>query len=239
MYAINDNYGASKGVGQPTQPGFGLGDASSIAISAGATASTAVIAATAAAPIPIVGPIIAGVALLIGALTHRLNPQQKINSSDFANTAEDHLKGNLADWQALPIKTKSVQNAAEGIFYQWWNWLVAQCQTQGNAGQKCISERQRGGQNSWGADWFQLYLDPIMNDPAVVDDSEVVTVTNPDGTQGVALRSQVQASAPSGSVDTTTLVNQAGSVAGTVVGSIGLPVLLGLGVLYFLAKKRI
>ena len=37
----------------------------------------------------------------------------------------------------------------------------------GDAGKRCISDRQCGGSAPWGETWCQLYRDPIANDPDV------------------------------------------------------------------------
>ena len=56
-------------------------------------------------------------------------------------------------------------------FDDMWTWLAS---VQGcgdpvlrDSGQRCLSERDRGGQ----FDWFAAYRDPIANDPAVREDS--------------------------------------------------------------------
>lgn len=108
--------------------------------------------------------------------------QTCIISSDDANKVESLLKQNLGAYQSSP-RTPVDQAAALANFDYAWSQLLQACGNPalGSAGQRCISERQRGGCAAWqcncpnhtggsgngeccGCDWFVLYRDPIAND---------------------------------------------------------------------------
>lgn len=125
-------------------------------------------------------PFVAGagaVAELLGAIGIGAGCGQNcITASDYANKAQALLVQNLATYQALPSpRAKSAQTAAASIFNQVWQGLVQACGTvPGAAGSNCIGDRQPGGK----FDWWAGYLNPILNDPNVVDDSVASTVSN-------------------------------------------------------------
>jgi hypothetical protein len=95
---------------------------------------------------------------------------------------------------ALPVpRSRSNQTLALQTFDQIWATLVKMCSDPqwGNAGKRCISDRQRGactwkdqGQ-CW--DWFIGYRDKIANDPNVVDDSLVTAATSVSASIDAAL----------------------------------------------------
>lgn len=123
-------------------------------------------AAVAAAAIPFVGPVILGLTLLAGAL---FKPDlKKIQASNDANQVEPYLKANLDQYLSGPRTTAAQQQAIQN-FNQGWSQLVSQCSDPklGDAGRRCISDRDRDGRPSWGKNWFELYLDPIANDTPV------------------------------------------------------------------------
>lgn len=93
------------------------------------------------------------------------------------NQIEPYLKQNVANYLAIPSpRPLSAQVACENVFTNAWNQVVAACGNAnlGTAGQRCISDRQRGGK--W--DWFSYYYDPIANDTNVYDDSVGATTGN-------------------------------------------------------------
>lgn len=124
--------------------------------------------------------------------------QTCVQASNIANQVEPILKQNLDHYLSAPVRYASLQAAAVNNFQTAWNALVQNCSNPGlqAAGQRCISDRQRSGctwktsQGGWTQDssgwtyvppgaagsgqecwnWFVGYLDPIVNDPAVLPD---------------------------------------------------------------------
>jgi hypothetical protein len=101
-------------------------------------------------------------------------------TSQAADKIEKLLQQNKDAYFAIPDgqRTKSVQAVALANFDNTWAKLVQYCGNPsfGSAGQRCVTDRQRGacriktpdGQ-CW--DWFKGYYDPIANDASVVPDS--------------------------------------------------------------------
>ncbi len=167
--------------------------------SAGASAATAGALAAGlipAAAVPFIGPAIAGVALLASYLIKNSGCGQTcIQTSSWANQAQDALKQNIDAYFAQSIRTRASQVLAMQTFDQIWAKLVQLCGDPqwGDAGKRCISDRQRGActwpaaENSqWPGgvqkgecfNWFAAFRDPIANDPGVVDDSVASQVSN-------------------------------------------------------------
>lgn len=100
-------------------------------------------------------------------------------TSQAADKIEQILQQNKDAYFAIPDgqRTKSVQAVALANFDNTWAKLVQYCGNPsfGSAGQRCVTDRQRGacriktpdGQ-CW--DWFKGYRDSISNDPSVVAD---------------------------------------------------------------------
>jgi hypothetical protein len=181
-----------------------MGDAASdaaLAQQAGSVAAPAVAAATGttvagilgvstAVAIPIIGAAIVGVTILIASLIKNSGCGQTcIETSSWANQAEPLLRQNIATYFGVAApRTQSQQNAALANFDAIWARLAQLCgdSSTGNAGKRCISDRQSGG-CTWKAtadspwpggppagscwNWFNAYRDPIANDPNVVADS--------------------------------------------------------------------
>ena len=105
----------------------------------------------------IVGAVIQGVALAMSLLRGRKGGQQKLQASQYANEAERLLQTNLAAFLSSPWRAN--QSAALLNFDQAWEELRTLCgdPALGDAGRRCVSERDRGGK--W--DWFKVYRDPI------------------------------------------------------------------------------
>jgi hypothetical protein len=84
---------------------------------------------------------------------------QKVAATQVANEAEVELKANVDRYLALEHPTADQQRDALMVFDFYWGELVQLCSNPelGSAGQRCISERQPGGQ--W--DWFAYYRAPI------------------------------------------------------------------------------
>ncbi len=181
----------------------GLGDANSAAAAAGtgaAVVGSAVSAAAAAgliagAAVPFIGPAIAVVALGIELLIKNSGCGITcVETSQWANQAEPLLQQNIRAYFSQPApRTQSSQQLALQSFDKVWLTLQQQC-TQpgtGNAGVRCISDRQAGactwkqsanspllsypGEPQPGAcwNWFSGYRDPIAHDPDVVPDAQL------------------------------------------------------------------
>jgi hypothetical protein len=163
--------------------------------------STAVSAAAAAglistSAIPVIGPAIAVAALVATLLIKNSGCGATcIQTSQWANQAANALQQNLDAYFALPIpRAQSNQALALQTFDQIWAQLVKSCGDPqwGNAGKRCISDRQAGackwkqdktggypGEPAMGEcwNWFNGYRDPIANDPNVVPDTMATTVS--------------------------------------------------------------
>jgi hypothetical protein len=123
-------------------------------------------ASWAAVAIPIIGPAIVGVTLGISAMIARRG-RQKVAATQVVDSIEPWAAENRDAYMSGP-RTRSAQLQALQNFDAMWNDVLAACgdPSLGDAGRRCISERQPGGQ--W--DWFSYYRDPIANDPEVHDD---------------------------------------------------------------------
>ena len=146
------------------------------------------------------GPIGAAIAGLLAITPLIVNlfsgcGQTCIQATKIANQAAAVLDQNLKAYFSSPTRTASMQAAALNNFDTVWNAVLQGCGQPAlqQAGQRCISERQRGGASNWccagnpnavkvadsacgnppcctGCDWFILYRDPIANDSAIQPD---------------------------------------------------------------------
>ena len=158
---------------------------------------------------PLTGPA-APVLLIASAISEFLGAmgvgsgcgQTCVLSSKYANQAEAYLKQNISAYFAInPPRPQSAQTAALQNFDTIWSDLEQQCSNAqlGNAGQRCITDRQAGG-CTWKAsppeypgepaagdcwNWFNGYRDPIANDPDVVPDAQLASAA--DGATSAAL----------------------------------------------------
>ncbi len=92
-------------------------------------------------------------------------------ATSIVNQAEPYFEQNVQNYLSNPNRTTCDQQTALAAFDQMWAVIVKNC---GNpalqaAGQRCISDRQRGAcvwKTSSGAcfNWFNGYRDPIAND---------------------------------------------------------------------------
>jgi hypothetical protein len=152
----------------------------------GASSGATILGMSAAAAIPVIGAAIAGVTLLASYLiAHSGCGPTCIQTSDYANKAEDLLRTNEQEYLALPApRTQLQQQAALANFDAIWAQLVQLCSdpAMGNAGKACISDRQAGAckwQNAgqcW--NWFSGYRDPIANDQVVPDTATTALQTS-------------------------------------------------------------
>jgi hypothetical protein len=123
--------------------------------------------------------------------------QTCIAATQIANKVAIYWQQNLDTYMNAPVHFKSMQVAALNNFDFGWAAMVKACSDPalGDAGVRCISERQRGGASAWccnsptavhvsdgmctGCDAFADFRDPIANDPHVVPDPpEAVAAAN-------------------------------------------------------------
>lgn len=150
--------------------------AATVAAATGGTATLAGMSLGVA--VPVIGAALVGATMLAVYLIQNSGCGQTcIITSQWANKAEDLLKQNLAAYFALPApRPQSAQKVALANFDAIWATLQAQCGQEGtgNAGVRCITDRQAGACKWRSADgqcfnWFIAYRDSIQNDPAVPD----------------------------------------------------------------------
>lgn len=94
---------------------------------------------------------------------------RRLLATDLVNALEPVLALNLDLYLGGP-RTASEQQLRLGEFDEVWTFLISDeaCGTGdlGQAGRRCISDRERDGQ----FDWWRRYRDPIADDPEVVAD---------------------------------------------------------------------
>ena len=140
------------------------------------------------AAVPIVGAALAAATLVVQYLVANSGCGQTcIETSSWANQAAAALQKVMDAYFALPApRTESQQALAIANFNTIWAQLQAACGQPGtgNAGVRCISDRQAGactwkqayapvypGEPNIGEcwNWFNGYLGPIQSDPVVPD----------------------------------------------------------------------
>lgn len=184
--------------------GYGLGDVQSATNTAGIIAGAASVGTSAAAiggllaasAVPIVGAAIAAATLIITQIIKNSGCGQTcIETSQWANQAEKALEQNIQAYFSNSTRYVSQQALALANFDAVWAQLVATCGQPGtgNAGVRCISDRQSGactwkqtssspllaypGEPQPGEcwNWFSGYRSPIANDPDVQPDPPLAT----------------------------------------------------------------
>lgn len=120
--------------------------------------------------IPVIGAAVAGVTIGLTLLFARKGPKQKVATTQIVDQVEPLLEENLQGYLNGP-RTRAAQEQALENFLAGWQFVVDHCDIpeMGDPGQRCVSERTRGGK--W--DWYALYYDPIANDPSVKPDPTV------------------------------------------------------------------
>lgn len=107
-----------------------------------------------------------------------------VRATEIADKLQVYWQQNLDTYNNAPVHFYSMQQAALNNFDFGWNAMVKACSdpSLGDAGVRCISERQRGGVAPWcptpdhtGCDAFHDFRDPIENDPNVVPDPPEAT----------------------------------------------------------------
>lgn len=120
-----------------------------------------------------------------------------------------YLKPLLDQWHSLPVHYYSNQQQALAVFDAAWAMVLKGCgdPNLGEAGRKCISERQRGGTSAWcpNCNWFTLYRDPIANDPSVIPDPTMEQIAAASG-----LPASTSGYAVNGTTDSNSLNNPFG-----------------------------
>jgi hypothetical protein len=168
-----------------------IAGALSTGAAAGSAAGATILGMSASLAVPIIGAALAGITIGIEKLIQNSGCGPTcVQTSAWANQAEPYLKQNIAAYFALPApRSQSAQAAALANFDAIWNQLLQLCSQPdvGNAGKRCISDRQSGactwkqtsdspllqfpGEPAPGAcwNWFNGYRDPISMDAAVPD----------------------------------------------------------------------
>jgi len=131
----------------------------------------------------IVGPIIAGVTMGLMLLFSRKGPKQKVATTKIVNDVEPLLRQNV-DAYLAGDRTPLSQTQALANFDAGWQYVLDNCgaTVMGDPGQRCISERMEGATPHWDAcpvegcrNWFQMYRDPIRDNPPVAVPGSFVT----------------------------------------------------------------
>lgn len=167
----------------PVSRGMGATGPQILGVTGGALATAGVTVAALASPtigrlapaLAIAGPIGAiagGVIALLGAIgVGQGCGQTCIAATEYANQSATLMQQNMQAYFSLPSpRPKSAQTAALANFDALWAGLTSSqaCGNPqlGDAGKRCISERQRGGKY----DDFKFNRDPIANDTNVYAD---------------------------------------------------------------------
>lgn len=155
-----------RGLGAPLPPQT-QSIAQMAAQGAGATASILVAMGTIGGPVGAAAAALAGIGVLIANHFGGCG-QTCVQATAIANQLATYWGQNLQAYMSAPVHYRSLQLAALNNFDTGWKALVAGCSDPqlGDAGARCISERQRGGKY----DAFAVDRDPIANDPNVVPD---------------------------------------------------------------------
>lgn len=170
-------------------PSRRLGDASSVLVAQGAQiggaalstvgvlASSSVgvitLSSTLAAAIPVAGAVIAVGVIIFSLLHNSRGLQQNVETTQMVNKAAVYMQSNLDAWNASS-KNFATQAAALKNFDDAWQAVLNFCgqASEGSPGERCISERQKGGKY----DFFSYWRDPIANDPHAGDPDRAAVV---------------------------------------------------------------
>lgn len=120
------------------------------------------LSSTMAAAIPVAGAVLAVGVLVFSLLHNTRGLQQDAETTNVVDKAQAYMDQNLAAWNTSN-KSLSTQAQALKNWDDCWNAVLNFCgqASEGSPGQRCISERQRGGIY----DYFAATRDPIANDP--------------------------------------------------------------------------
>jgi hypothetical protein len=164
------------------------------------------LSSTMAAAIPIAGAVVAVGVLIFSMLHNSTGLRQDAETTAEVNAAAVYMQNNLDAWNAS-TKNTATQVQALANFDNAWAAVLNFCgkASEGTPGERCISERQRGGQY----DFFSYYRDPIANDPQA----------------GVIDRQQLTEAAAA-AVPSTVTADGTSSPAGFSLGTLAIPALL-------------
>jgi hypothetical protein len=155
--------GATDTTTQIVGGGAQLASATLATVQAASTAGLITLSSTLAAAVPIAGAVIAVGVIAYSLLHNSRGLQQNVETTNAVNQGEQVMKANLAAWNTS-AKSYATQAQALQNFDDAWNAIVNFCSraSEGSPGQRCISERQRGGIY----DYPKAYRDPISSDPS-------------------------------------------------------------------------
>ncbi len=156
--AAMQGYAGAKSSGSP---------AIGAAITGTSLAATIMLFSSAAGPF---APFVALAAGLIGPIASMFKGcgSTCIEATKIADASESAANQLFDAWNAQPVHYYSVQQAYLAAINDVQKYLFGACssQTLGAAGQRCVSERQRGGKY----DFFSHYVDPVANATNIVPD---------------------------------------------------------------------
>ena len=189
MYVATRGMGDAASAAQTTQVIGSMASGTAVAILGSLTSggAVAVLGITAAA-VPVIGAALVAATLLVSYLVKNSGCGITcVETSSWANQAAAALQKVMDAYFALPApRTQAQQAVAVANFQVIWQQLQQACGQPGtgNAGVKCISDRQAGactwkqayapvypGEPNIGEcwNWFNGYLGPIQQDPVVPD----------------------------------------------------------------------
>ncbi len=182
---MGDAQGTAQTVGAIGSAGAGIATGILGTLTSGG--ATTILGITSAA-VPVIGAALMGAVMTVQYLIKNSGCGQTcIETSQWANQAAAALQQVMDSYFALPAPRTEAQKAvAVAAFQGIWHQLQQACGQPGtgNAGVRCISDRQAGactwrqkyaptypGQPNIGEcwNWFNGYLQPIQQDPVVPD----------------------------------------------------------------------
>lgn len=125
-----------------------------------------------------VGAAVGAVTFAAQTIANLLNHgQDKVAATDCSNNAEFAGIANVQEWNNYPpyMKTRALQAQYLNQALEVWKYLEQCCNKPelGDAGKRCISERDRGGKY----DFWPYNYDSIANDPQVFDSASSPMIT--------------------------------------------------------------
>lgn len=170
----------------------GITTAAGISAATGVTAGLLASIGIGAQAVPIVGTIIGGVALLIGALgVGNGCGATCTETTQIVNAIEPYMQQNVQAAQAQASAnggclTADEQAVAIGNFQTLWSKVQSGCsQVGGQGGKQCLADRSPGGKY----DWTSYYLTPIRNIPVCPSASATQVVASSVGTAAQSIAS--------------------------------------------------
>ncbi len=190
-------FGDAASTAKAVQIGGSMGASTATAVLASLTAHGGTVLGLTSAAVPVIGAALAGATMLVQYLIANSGCGQTcIVTSQWANQAADALQQVKDAYFALPTPRTETQKAvAVANFYTIWNKLKELCGQPGtgDAGVRCISDRQAGactwrqayapvhpGDPEIGEcwNWHNGYLKAIQDDPTVPDPTPASEVSD-------------------------------------------------------------